>query len=104
MKKQSPRPIGGQPSAHNATGPKTPQGKQRSKLNALKHSLFFKGVLLPGESRSAYRSLLDGLRDDWHPVGTQESIEVEKLALVMWSQRRYYAVVATMITAQVAFV
>jgi len=37
-------------------------------------------------------------------VGTQESIEVEKLALVTWRQRRYYAAEAAMITAQVAFV
>jgi hypothetical protein len=103
MKKQSPNPIGGQPTAHKATGPKTRQGKQRSKLNALKHGLFFKDVLLPGESRSAYRSLLDGLRDYWHPVGTQESVEVEKLAVVTWRQRRYYAVETTMITAQVEF-
>lgn len=103
MKTQSPRPSSGQPSARNATGPRTPQGKQRSKLNAKKHGLFFKDVLLAGESQSEYRALLDGLREYWHPVGTMESIEVEKLATETWRLRRFFAVESAVITGQLAF-
>ncbi len=65
---------------------------------------FFKDDLLPSESRSAYHLLLNGLRDYWHPMGTQESVEVEKLAVATWRQRRYYEVETSMIKAQVQFV
>ena len=72
-----------QPSIHKSTGPRTPQGKQRSKFNARKHDLFSKAVLLQDESRVEYESLLNGLREDWQPQGKLETVLVEKLAVVL---------------------
>src|SRR5882672_4228540 len=66
-----------QPSIHKSTGPRTPQGKQRSKYNARKHGLFSKAVLLKGESRAEYESLLNGLMEDFQPQGKLETVLVE---------------------------
>jgi hypothetical protein len=70
-----------------ATGPRTPQGKKRSKRNAVKTGIFTH-FLLPDEPTEQYDSLLDGLRDDFQPQGTLESVLVERLALLIWRQRR----------------
>jgi hypothetical protein len=71
-----------------ATGPRTPRGKDRSKHNALKHGIFSKMVLLRGESKSDFDSLLSGLRDNLRPEGMLEKILVEKLASLIWRYRR----------------
>jgi hypothetical protein len=39
--------------AQKSTGPKTPEGKAAVRLNAMKHGLLSKDVLLPGEDESA---------------------------------------------------
>lgn len=44
-----------------STGPKTEQGKLRSALNAVKHGLASKNLLLPGEDVESYESRLDGV-------------------------------------------
>jgi len=70
------------------SGPRTPEGKQRSKHNALKHGIFSKIVLLSGESTLKFTSVLNGLRNDLRPEGALEEILVEKLASVLWRSRR----------------
>jgi len=77
-----------QASIHKSTGPRTPQGKKRCKYNALKHGLLSKAILLKGESRAEYESLLYGLQEDWQPQGTSETILVETLAALVWRKRR----------------
>jgi hypothetical protein len=74
--------------ARRASGPRTPKGKARSKHNALKHGLFSKVVLLKDEPRAEFDSLLNGLRNDLQPVGTLEIVFVDKLAALLWRQRR----------------
>jgi hypothetical protein len=76
-------------SSRNATGPRTPQGKQRSKYNALKHGLFSKVALLKGESIAGYNSLLEGLRQDFEPHGKLENVLVEYLAVLLWRKSRF---------------
>jgi hypothetical protein len=71
-----------------ATGPRTQRGKQKSKGNALKHGVFSQVVLLNGERRIEFDSLLSGLRNDLEPVGTLEELLVEKLASLVWRHRR----------------
>lgn len=71
-----------------ATGPRTQQGKERSKHNALKCGIFSKVVVLKGESRAEFEDLLDGLRNYLQPEGTLEEILVEKLTALFWRERR----------------
>ncbi len=71
-----------------AGGPRTPEGKQRSKHNALKHGIFSKIVLLKDESRLEFNSVLNGLRNALQPEGALEEILVEKLGSLFWRYRR----------------
>jgi hypothetical protein len=69
-------------------GPRTPQGKARSKFNAVKHGLLSKCILLPGESAAEYKSLLNGMLDDFQPQGTLETVLVDNLATLFWRKHR----------------
>jgi len=71
-----------------ATGPRTSLGKNRSRRNATKHGIFSSVVVLPGESRADYESLLSALCSSFDPVGSFEEMLVEKLATLLWRQRR----------------
>src|SRR6267143_4426631 len=72
-----------QPSIHKSTGPRTPQGKQRSKYNALKHGIYSKAPLLKDESRARFQSLLHELLEYHRPEGSTEELLVEKIAILI---------------------
>jgi len=80
-------PIGARRTGQS-TGPRTVHGKERSKLNALKHGLFSKTVLLKGESCAEYQLLLDGLQGVFQPRGLLEELLVDNLAALYWRKRR----------------
>ena len=86
-----------------ATGPRTAQGKERSKLNALKHGLLSKVILLKGESETKYHSLLNGLLDDLQPQGTLETVFTENLAAILWRKRRLFQVENALVTEKIEF-
>jgi hypothetical protein len=71
-----------------ATGPRTKQGKQTSSRNATKHGIFSKVIVLSSESKTEYEAVLAGLRETLQPEGTLEELLVEKLATLVWRQRR----------------
>ena len=71
-----------------ATGPRTPQGKERSKFNARKHDLFSKAVLLSDESRPEYDVLLNGFMETFQPQGKVEIVLVQYLVALLWRKRR----------------
>jgi hypothetical protein len=70
------------------SGPRTPAGKQRSKLNAIKHGIFSNVALLDNESRSELDSLYQGLVESYSPVGSGEELEVELLAIHYFRYKR----------------
>jgi hypothetical protein len=94
--------IAGPPS-RKSTGPRTPQGKRRSRLNALKHGLFSKNVLLQHESQADYLKLLNGLQDQYEPREPMESADVENLAILLWRKRRYFGAETAEISERIAF-
>jgi hypothetical protein len=65
--------------ATKATGPKTEKGKLRSALNATRHGLAGRGLLLPGEDQAEYGARLDGIFTSMAP---QDDAEAELVALV----------------------
>jgi len=69
-------------------GPRTQEGKENSKHNALKHGIFSQVVVLQGESRADFDSLLGGLRNNLEPAGMLEELLVDKLAALVWRHRR----------------
>jgi len=71
-----------------ATGPRTQEGKEKSKHNATTHGIFSKVVVINGESRAEFEDLLIGLRNCLQPEGALEEILVEKLTALLWRERR----------------
>lgn len=78
--------------AQNSTGPKTDAGKQASRMNALKHGLLAKEiVIIRGdlkEDERAFTQLLEELQAQFQPVGVAEELEVQKIAGCYWRKRR----------------
>lgn len=66
-------------SANKATGPKTEKGKLRSALNATRHGLAGRGLLLPGEDAQVYMEKMDGI---FTALGPQNDAEAEVVALI----------------------
>lgn len=74
--------------AKRSTGPATEPGKARSKMNALKHGLAAKAVVIEGEDPREFEALRAGLERDFDAQTVIERELVENLAALLWRQRR----------------
>ena len=74
--------------ARKSTGPKTPEGKDRSKFNALKHGLDARTLVLPGEEAGAFQDRLDAWATDLRPRNDVEQVLVERSATLSWQLER----------------
>jgi hypothetical protein len=77
-----------QRNARRSTGPKTPEGKAVVRLNALRHGLLAREVVLPGEDADAFEALWNQVRADLLPVGPIEQLLVDRIVNAMWRLRR----------------
>jgi len=80
-----------QKNAGQSTGPKTAGGKAAVALNALKHGLLAREVVLPTDGageRAAFDEFADDVRDAFQPVGQLEDILVDKIVAGLWRLRR----------------
>ncbi len=71
-----------------ATGPKSAEGKLRSSINAVKHGLAGKNLLLPGEDASEYEVRMDAV---FTALGPEDEAQAQLVALVaddMWKLDR----------------
>ena len=71
-----------------STGPRTDAGKARSAMNALKHGLTAKAILLPTEDPEAYQRHVDTFMNDFKPANAAELAQVKKLAHSSWHMDR----------------
>lgn len=72
----------------NKGGPKTPEGKSVSKLNALKHGILSQEVLIEGEDENRLQSLSEALIDELKPMGPIEEMLVDRIISSLWRLRR----------------
>jgi len=77
--------------SQHSTGPRTPAGKQRSSLNALRHGLTGHVIVLPSEDHAAYDHHTRRLFDDLQPKGALEEQLVQSLADTSWRINRIAA-------------
>jgi hypothetical protein len=70
--------------AQRSTGPKTETGKARSRLNAWKHGLTAKKIIISGEKAKQFESFRAQLWEDFQPESGIESVLVDRLAGVAW--------------------
>jgi hypothetical protein len=74
--------------ALQSTGPKTREGKAAVALNAMKHGLLSRELLLPSEKSAALTELAEDLRSQLTPVGVLESLFVDRIIAAVWRLRR----------------
>ena len=58
--------------AQKSTGPKTPEGRQRAKFNAVKHNLSGQHLILQETELAAYNRLSDNMFKDLNPKSEPE--------------------------------
>lgn len=73
-----------------STGPKTPQGKQRSTFKAVKHGILSRKWLRQDEL-DAFNYPIQNLESEYQPNKATQRIMIERLALAMTKLRRLYA-------------
>ena len=76
------------PDSHHATGPRTPEGKQKSSRNATTHGCCSKTVILPGESQEEFDQLLEDWTGDYQPAHAADRVLVEKAVRELWFMMR----------------
>ena len=88
--------------SRHSTGPRTPAGKQRSSLNALRHGLTSRTVVLPSEDLAAYERLTQEFSGEYQPQGPTEKQLVQELASAAWRLNRMPALEADLLARATA--
>ena len=70
--------------AQNSSGPKSPEGKAKSSLNAVKTGLTGRTVLLPGDDAAAYDRHVVRLFNEYQPQTDAEHNLVQSVADTEW--------------------
>jgi hypothetical protein len=70
--------------AQKSTGPRTPEGKSRSRLNALKHGLTARTPVLPGEDAEAHQARIETFVTSLEPRNELEQYLAEEAAQASW--------------------
>jgi hypothetical protein len=84
----SPRIEANRENAQLSTGPRTERGKQTVRWNALKHGIYSKSVLLPGEDPAEFAELEQVLRERFNPGAEYGNKLLDLLIAAEWRYRR----------------
>ena len=74
--------------AKKSTGPRTPEGKARSRANALRHGLCGTAILMDCEQEDEFNEMVDDLLEEWQPATTTEKMVFYKMVEQYWLSRR----------------
>ena len=74
--------------ARKSRGPRTEEGKQRSRCNALHHGLTAETVVTAFESAVDYEAFEAGIASDYQPRSATERELVSRLVSALWRLRR----------------
>ena len=78
--------------AARSTGPVTPEGKERSSANAIRHGLLAKCVVLENESSACFDDLVAQHTERFAPADGVEFGMIEEMAAAYWRMRRAWAI------------
>ncbi len=70
--------------AQRSTGPREEEGKAIVAMNALKHGIFSKQILLDGESQKDFEDLEMEFLNQFHPQGLLERLFCERALVAAW--------------------
>src|SRR5262245_28755453 len=82
--------------ALKSTGPRTEEGKRRSRCNAIRHGLTAETVIIGLEDAEDYESFEAAIIADYDPTTAVERELVLRLASVLWRLRRATAIETTL--------
>ncbi len=74
--------------AAKSTGPRSPEGKAASRMNAVKHGLTAATVLMPHEDAKAYKAFRAQMLDSLRPVGAVEGLFADRVVAIAWRLTR----------------
>jgi hypothetical protein len=74
--------------AERSTGPKTPEGKSISSLNAVRTALTGRTVLLANDDADRYQAHIQAFFEEIAPIGQRETILAQSLADIAWRIER----------------
>ena len=74
--------------AQLSTGPKTPEGKAASRLNALKHGLTAQDAVLACEDPDLFNQSRESFQEQFQPVGPVETFLVDQIVMAAWRLTR----------------
>jgi hypothetical protein len=86
--------------ARRSTGPTTPEGKAKASLNAVRHGLFARSVVLPREDRDEFLEILAALEAAEQPQGPIEAFLIRQLASAQWRLQRFIRIETGFFTAR----
>lgn len=78
-------------------GPKTPEGKRRSSLNAVRHGFTAETIVLPNEDKEAFEELLADYIYDFAPETRFELDLVHELVATRWRLQRIWGLENTVL-------
>jgi hypothetical protein len=84
--------------ALKSTGPKTENGIEAVKLNALRHGLRSVQTVVPGEDPDAWEAHRTAIIEDLKPIGALECALAEQIAAKLWRLGRVVRFEADLIT------
>jgi hypothetical protein len=89
-----------QRNAKNSTGPRTSNGKLRSRQNALRHGLTAETVIGVLERPEQYQEFENSILADYRPRSTVEHELILRLASLLWRLRRATAIESGLLQMQ----
>jgi hypothetical protein len=84
--------IANRENAQRSTGPRTAEGKSRTRLNGLRHGLTGQTVLLPEEDRAIYDKHCSDFLTELRPEGPVETQVAQSIADDYWRLNRIKAI------------
>src|ERR1700722_5856303 len=72
-------------------GPITPAGKYNSSLNAIRHAIFARCLVIPGESKASFQQMFDEFHDSLRPRTPVERALVEEMVTSWWRKQRIWS-------------
>jgi hypothetical protein len=86
--------------AKRSTGPRSPKGKARSRLNSQKHGLTAEHILIHGEDASECKMFATEIIENLMPVGRLEQALTERVAALLWRLNRVSLFEAAVVEAR----
>lgn len=87
--------------ARHSTGPKTREGKAAVRLNACRHGLLARDVVLPAENPDAFDDLWNQIWAHFSPVEPIEKFYVERVIHIIWRLQRVPRAEAQMLYSRI---